>query len=453
VTETAATTVHPAQPYSLRLRLLAAVLGVVSLVWLLVAVAAWFEARHEAEEIFDAHMAQAALLLAAFTDDDIEEIEDHLPSHRYGRKVIFQVWDQSGHLLAHTLNAPDTRLSRDNEGFSDVELQGHPWRVFSQWSENKRYLVQLAEAREARDDLAQELASHLLLPIVFALPILALALVILIGRGLRPLSQLAQDISRRQASHLDPIALDDAPRELRPVVDRLNQLLQQVGHSLDQERRFTADAAHELRTPLAAIRTHAQVALEGGDTEEHRLALESVLDATERATRLVEQLLTLARLDAAEWSRRFTDCDLRDIAMTVLADCAPAAIARHIELGLDEGASVPCRGDAALLAVLLRNLVENALRYGPTDSAVSVSLLPGPALEVCDQGPGIPADERDKVLERFHRILGSPGDGAGLGLSIVARIAALHGARVELGDGPENRGLRVSVKFPAPTEA
>lgn len=448
MTDTAAT---PIQPYSLRLRLLAAVLGVVSLVWLLVAVAAWFEARHEAEEVFDAHLAQAALLLAAFTDDDIEDFEDHLPGHRYSRKVIFQVWDRRSRLLAHTQNAPDTRLADNDRGFSDIDVQGRPWRVFSQWSENGHYLVQLAEAREARDEVARELAAHLLLPIVFALPTLAFALVILIGRGLRPLSQLADDISRRQADRLDPIALDDAPRELRPVVDRLNQLLQQVGHSLDQERRFTADAAHELRTPLAAIRTHAQVALEGGDAAEHRIALESVIGATERATRLVEQLLTLARLDAAEWSRRFTDCDLRSIAMTVLADCAPTAISRHIELGLDEGAAAPCRGDAALLAVLLRNLVENALRYAPAGSAVSVSLLPGPVLDVCDQGAGIPVDEREKVLERFHRVLGSPGDGAGLGLSIVARIAALHGACVELGDGPENRGLRVSVKFPAPT--
>lgn len=436
-----------ARSYSLRLRLLAAMLGVVSLVWLLVAVAAWFEARHEAEEIFDAHLAQAALLLAAFTDDDIEELQDHLPGHRYGRKVIFQVWSQHGRLLAHTHNAPNSRLADNDRGFSDVSLQGRPWRVFSQWSENRHYLVQLAEAREARDEVARELAAHMLLPIIIALPALAFALVILIGRGLRPLSQLADDISRRQADRLDPIDLDDAPQELRPVVDRLNQLLHQVDCSLDQERRFTADAAHELRTPLAAIRTHAQVALEGGDATEQRHALECVIDATERATRLVEQLLTLARLDAAEWSRRFTDCDLRNIAMTVIADCAPAAIARHVEIGLDDGAAAPCRGDAALLAVLLRNLVENALRYSPPGAAVSVGLLPGPVLEVHDQGPGIPSEERNKVLERFHRVLGSPGDGAGLGLSIVARIAELHGASVEMADGPGGQGLRVSVKF------
>jgi two-component system, OmpR family, sensor histidine kinase QseC len=434
---------------SLRLRLIVTTLALVTAIWLAVTLAAWFETRHETEEILDAHLAQAGALLAAFVGKEADELGEHLPAHRYLRKVTFQVWEKGGKLAVHSANAPDHRLAPSDHGFADSEFDGHRWRVYSVM--NGDYLVQVGETHEARDDISRALAGHLLAPLAIALPLLTLALALLIGRGLRPLSALAEDIGRRDPTRLDAIDGTNAPSELRPVLDRLNLLLAQVSHSLDQERRFTADAAHELRTPLAAMRTHAQVAMGATNATERGAALAHVIEATDRATHLLEQLLTLARLDANAASSVFTEVDLRQIATAAIAVAAPAALAKEMELALEDGPAVPIRGEAALLGVLLRNLIDNAVRYSPPAAGVSVTVATQADgrrfLEVCDQGPGIPAAERARVLDRFYRIAGSNETGSGLGLSIATRIAELHGARFELADGPTGNGLCARVVF------
>jgi len=437
--------------HSLRLRLVGGTLALVAAIWLAATAVAWFETRHEAEEILDAHLAQAATLLAAFVGKEADEVDEHLPSHRYLRKVTFQVWEKGRVLAVHSANAPDRRLSPLDEGFADTEIDGRRWRVFSLWSDKNRYLVQVGETREARSDISAELAKHLLLPLAIALPLLALGLALTIGRGLAPLSQFAEDVDRRDAACLDPIDSPHAPQELRPLLDRLNQLFDRLGKSLEQERRFTADAAHELRTPLAAMRTHAQVAIGAGDAAGRDAALAHVIEATDRAAHLVEQLLTLARLDAGSAATRFAACSLRQAAAAAIAAAAPAALAKNIELTLEDGTDVTVRGEPALLGVLLRNLIDNAMRYGAAGGSVGVTvatLVGGrPCLQVCDQGPGIPPAERERVLDRFYRVAGSNETGSGLGLSIVARIAELHGARVELADGATGKGLCARVVF------
>jgi two-component system sensor histidine kinase QseC len=457
---------------SLRLRLIAGVLALVTAIWLAVALAAWFETRHETEKILDAHLAQAAALLAAFVGKEADELDEHLPAHRYLRKVTFQVWEKGDRLRVHSANAPDQRLAPSDHGFADSQFGGRRWRVYSVW--NGDYLVQVGETREARDDISRELAGHLLAPLAIALPLLALALALLIGRGLRPLSRLADDIARRDAARLDPIDAAGAPRELKPVLDRLNQLLARLGDSLEQERRFTADAAHELRTPLAAMRTHAQVAQGAVAPAEREAALARVIEATDRATHLLEQLLTLARVDAAAISGTFAPCDLHRLAAEAVAAAAPAAMAKGVELALNDGPAIAVEGEAALLGVLLRNLIDNAVRYSsekvpPAASnesgfantanaeyrrpvvgvGVTAHTLEGGSacIEVIDQGPGIAPEERARVLDRFYRVAGSDETGSGLGLSIAARIAELHGARLELLDGPEGRGLCARVVF------
>lgn len=446
--------------YSLRLRLIGGVLALVTVIWLAATATAWRETRHETEEILDAHLAQAATLLAAFVGHEADDLDEHLPSLRYLRKVTFQVWKDGRELGVHSANAPSHRLSPADHGFADAEFDGGRWRVFS--LRHGDYLVQVGETREARDDIAGELASHLLLPLFVALPVLALALALLVGRGLNPLVTLAANIARRDAQRLDPIDLAGAPSELHPVVERLNQLFLRLGHSLEQERRFTADAAHELRTPLAAMRTHAQVAQGATTTDERDAALAHVIEATDRATHLTEQLLTLARLDATAIDGIFAPCDLRQIAAAVIATAAPAAMAKDIEINLAEGAAVTVMGDAALLGVLLRNLIDNAVRYSPSNPGVTggnphcgIGVTAGtdpaghPFVEIVDAGPGIPPTERGRVLGRFYRIDAGGETGSGLGLSIVARIAELHGARLELSDAPKGNGLCARVVFPA----
>ncbi|MDO8958340.1 MAG: ATP-binding protein [Rhodocyclaceae bacterium] len=436
---------------SLRARLIVGVVGLVTVIWLGVTLAAWIETRHETEEILDAHLAQAAALLTAFVGHEPDELDEHLPTNRYLHKVTFQVWDGGRSLLVHSANAPDHRLSASDQGFSDARFDGHRWRVFSQWSGDGRYLVQVGETFDTRDDISRELAGHLLAPLGVALPLLALALALLIGRGLRPLTTLAEDIGRRDANRLDQVDTARAPRELKPVLDRLNQLFARLSRSIELERRFTADAAHELRTPLAAMRTHAQVAQGATAADERDAALAHVIEATDRATRLVEQLLTLARLEAPSASQAFVACDLRQIAVTTLAAAAPAALAKQIEIELTDGPSVSVPGDPTLLGVLLRNLIDNAVRYSPPQVGVGVTAGLGaagePFVAVIDQGPGIPPAERSRVLDRFHRIAGNAESGSGLGLSIAARIVELHGARLELDSGPDGKGLCARVVF------
>jgi two-component system sensor histidine kinase QseC len=235
-----------------------------------------------------------------------------------------------------------------------------------------------------------------------------------------------------------------------PLVENLNRLFERVAELIANERRFTADASHELRTPLAALKIQAQVARAAVNDAERVHALENVIAGCDRATRLVQQLLTLARLDPDEPGTKAETCDLQALARAAVAELAPYALSRKIEIDLAEGAAVETTGHPGLIAILLRNLIDNAIRYSAADGSVHVRAArdnKAAALTITDQGPGLPADERNKVGQRFYRILGTEESGSGLGLSIVKRIAELHGARVSLDDGERGKGLSVTVRF------
>lgn len=442
---------------SLRLRLLLGTLSAVALIWVASAVGAWQEAQREAEAVFDAHLAQTAALLLAFAGDEPDELAEHMPPLRYARPIAYQVRDGHGRLLARGGDAPADPLSQTSEGFSDSQVEARDWRVFTVRAPEHGYVVHVGEPRAARDEVAHELASHLLWPLAIALPMLGVALTLLIGRGLRPLQTLAQAIAARQPEDLAALPETGLPREMLPVVERLNALFRRVAQSIEQERRFTADAAHELRTPLAAIRAHAQVALAEADATRRQAALERVVEATDRATRLTGQLLTLARLDAEAFAAPQV-CALRALAVAVLADLAPDALARGVAVELAGHEDTHVAGQPELLRVLLRNLVDNAVRHAPVGSTVEVRVLGDadfggdarPGWRVTDQGPGIPSAQRAAVLRRFHRLADAPQGGTGLGLSIVARICELHAAQLTLDEGPGGRGLQATVRFGLP---
>jgi len=316
-------------------------------------------------------------------------------------------------------------------------------------------MVQVAEPLAGRESLARHITLKMLLPTFIALPVLALLIWFGVGAGLRPLQQLKQEVKQRTASRLEPVAMAGVPEEVAPLVKALNDLFGRLQHAFEGERRFTADAAHELRTPLAALKIQAQVALRSTDATERHVALENVLRGVDRATRLVEQLLTLARVDPETAAIAFKQIDLRGLAAIVMRDLEPLAHAKQIEISLEEGvaSNIPCNvfGDDAQLGLLLRNLIDNAIRYTPVGGRVSVSVrnAAGVTLEVRDTGPGIPEAEREQVQQRFYRIAGSGQDGSGLGLSIVRRIAELHGARLELRDNDTGSGLLARVLWPA----
>ncbi len=443
------------RPGSIQGRLLALVIAAVAAVWLVSALLIWRDAEDELDELLDSHLAQAAALLVAQQAGELEDDDDHLVDapqlHRYASKVAFQVWHE-GRLAMRSANAPREPMARHSKGFETLELDGRRWRIFAARGAERDVTVYVGERLDSRGSILRGLLSGLLGPMLLALPLLALLSWWAVRRGLAPLRALGTAIAQREPQALQPLAAEGAPAELAPLVGELNRLFERVGALLAAERRFTADAAHELRTPIAAIRAQAQVALgAAGDEATRSHALRATLAGCDRAAHLVEQLLTLSRLEA-DGNAPSGRADLALIAREVLATLAPAALARGQQLELDAPDHCPLPGSAPLLAALLRNLADNALRYSPDGARVQVRVEPaagGMRLRVEDSGPGLTEAERVRLGERFFRVLGSGASGSGLGWSIVRRIAEVHGASITTARSERLGGLAVELRFPA----
>jgi len=446
------------QPHSLQRRLLALVLGVVTAVWLATATMTWFDASHELDELLDGHLAQSAAILVVQQADELDE-DDHnidAPSlHRYAPKVTFQVFHQ-GRLAMRSINAPETPLGGTpghfRPGFETVVKAGTEWRVFSAYGVNQDVQVFVGEEIASRASILWAVLRSTLLPMALALPLLAVALWWAIYRSVAPVRELGTALARRRPDALEPLVLQNPPAEVVPMVNELNSLLERVGTLLESERRFTADASHELRTPIAAIRAQAQVALVEMDDGLRRHALLSTLEGCDRAIRLVDQLLTLSRLEASA-ATALQDLDLCAVTRQVVADLAPLAVAKGQSLELQ--AQRPCMmpGNATLLAVLVRNLVDNAVRYSPRAASVRVVVeqhAERVALTVEDSGQGLSGADLLRLGERFFRVAGNDGSGSGLGWSIVRRIAAVHHLQLQAARSTALGGLAVTVVFDGP---
>lgn len=445
-------------PRSLQGRLLALVLAVVAGVWAVAAVTTWLDVSHELDELLDGHLAQAAALLVAQQTHELEDDEtlDAPALHKYAPKVAFQVFHED-RLVMRSANAPALPMLAPRPGFESgfktVVMAGSEWRVFATYGAEHDVQVYVGEQLESRASILRAALRGTLWPMALALPLLALVAWWAIHRGLLPLRQLGQMLAARQAHSLQPVVLAGAPTELGPMVDALNGLFDRIATLLEGERRFTADAAHELRTPIAAIRTQAQVALAETNAAERRHALQATLAGCDRATRLVEQLLTLSRLEAqADATPPVGRVDLVAVVRQVVADVAPRALAKGQSLDLDADAPCPVAADESLLAVLVRNLVDNAVRYSPGDARVHVSVRREGGhvrVRVEDSGPGLPVDVQQRLGQRFYRPPGQPESGSGLGWSIVRRIAAVLDASVGLSTSPALGGLAVEVRVAA----
>jgi two-component system sensor histidine kinase QseC len=433
---------------SIRNRLLVALLIGLALVWSLAGGYSAWQTRVQIGELLDANLAQSAMPL-------LHEIEEAYPEHafslfRYSSNVVFQIWQGGDKLLLSAKNAPRQRLSRIDTGFSNALTDNREWRVFGVWDESHRYLVQVGELRVDRRYFSSEVIEQLLQSLLLALPLFGLMVWFVVGRVLRPVARLSDEIARRDPKYLEPISAK-IPREITPLAERLNDLLARVQLSLESERRFTSDAAHELRTPLAAVKSQLQVALGAVDSSQQKRALDNALLACDRATHRVEQMLTLARLEQDAWRELSVPVNLHALAAQVIAEVAPLAASRHIELALEGSAEITVNVHAGLWAVLLRNLLDNAVRYAPERTAVTVRTLrtdAGNELQVWDEGPGIPPEQIASALARFHRLDNADQSGSGLGLSIVARISDLYGATLKLDVGASGGGLCARVILP-----
>ncbi|NOT15435.1 MAG: two-component sensor histidine kinase [Methylotenera sp.] len=436
---------------SLRFRLVLLLLLGLSAAWL---VAAWFtyaESREEMDQLFDAQLAQSAQVLLGTTRHELHERIEHgddelASSHEYALKLAFQIWDAHG-LLMRSATAPDTKMAGENEGYSVSLINAEPWRVFTRWDTHHEFMIQVAEPMSGRSYLAQHITLKMLMPALIALPVLATLIWFGVGVGLRPLQQLKQEVAQRSVNRLDAVAIINVPEEVKPLIQALNDLFERLKLAFESEQRFTADAAHELRTPLAALKVQAQVALRSNQEAERHDALENVVRGVERATRLIAQLLALARVDPEAAAIDFKPLELNTLLGVVLRELAPMAYAKQIEITLENESNSTVLGNDAQLSLLFRNLIDNAIRYTPRGGRVSVSVQDkkGVCVEVCDTGAGIPEAQREQVLGRFYRIAGSGEEGSGLGLSIARRIAELHGAQLLLSNRPQGTGLLVKV--------
>ena len=445
-----------AAPRSLLGRLLVLVLGVVATVWLVVAVSTWFDVQHELDELLDAHLAQAAALLVVQQSGEVGDDDQALDAptlHRYAPTVSFQVFHE-GRLALRSVNAPVRPMveaeRRFKTGFTTVRIDGTAWRVFAAHGAERDVQVYVGEQASSRAAILRAVLRSTLAPMALGLPLLALAVGWAVWRGVLPFRQLGRQLAERQPQALDPVVVANAPSEMQPMLDALNGLLARTAALMEAERRFTADAAHELRTPIAALRAQAQVALAEADADARRHALLATLEGCDRATRLVQQMLTLSRLEAGA-APPLAPLDLSALVRREVAELAPAAIAKGQTVDLEAPDQCMVCGDATLLSVLVRNLVDNAVRYSPEGARVKLAVAHDAGqvrLDIEDSGPGLGEPELQRLGERFFRVLGSGQDGSGLGWSIVRRIAVVHGADVRAGRSAALGGLQVSVAWP-----
>jgi two-component system OmpR family sensor kinase len=433
---------------SLRLSLTVALLLVTTLVGLLATGAVYLNARQEIEELFDYELRAVA---EAIDPHDLGRQQARAIGRVPDDDVLVQIWSPIGELAYRS--DPSRTVPRPAglgyETLADGAQGGRVWRSYSLSADDRR--IQVAQSLETRRELAFEQTLALLAPALLALPLLGVLIGWVVQRSLRPVRALGEALAGRTEGALDPVPGAGLPQELLPLVAGFNEMLDRLAKAMAAQRAMVADAAHELRTPLAAVRLQAQHLETLHGREERAAAHQSLVRGIERMTRLVGQLLTLARLEPGAAGEQGCHVRLDALAREVLADLVPMANARGVELSLASDDELVLAGDAAGLRALVGNLVDNALRYTPSGGAVAVRVCRGEdaaLLVVSDNGPGLPHDQRERVLQRFYRVPGSPGDGSGLGLAIAAAVVRQQGGRIRLGDA-DGGGLRVEVCLPA----
>lgn len=466
---------------SIRRRTLAMVLALFALISALIFVVSLRDATHEVEELFDARLAQSARILQGLMradtgEDDAVRARIHaafaealslsgeldvgdegvLPydGHPYESRLNFQVW-HDGALIMRTGSAPDVPISRIAGGFADEWVGEHRWRVFVLRDAERGLRILVGEREDVRGELVGSIVWQTMLPDIVGVPLLAVLIWVAIGLGLRPLERMAEQIRARDPAHLTPLELAPLPEELAPMQAALNRLLGETARLLESEQRFIADAAHELRTPLAVLRLHAQNALQASAAAEREEALRELRGGIDRVTRVAAQLLALARLDADAAAGPGVEVDVLAEVRRELAQLMPLAFDAGVDVGLaaDERGDWRATLEPGAIGILVQNLLSNAVRHVPAGKAVEISLdarADAVALRVVDHGCGVPETQRARLSERFLRL--GPSAGAGLGLSIVRRVVERHGGSLRFDETPGG-GLSVCLELPRRSSA
>jgi two-component system OmpR family sensor kinase/two-component system sensor histidine kinase QseC len=429
---------------SIRARLLVALIILVALISLLAAGVTYRRVLSETSTLFDYQLRQMALSLRGQISL-APRVE--VPPDQGDSDFVVQIWDVFG-ARTYVSRPGLPMINQTVLGYADLNLRGQPWRAYGLQTSDG--VIQIAQPVQVREALARAAAERVVIPLTLLLPIMIAAVAWIVRRGLTPLRFVAAEVQRRDAGSLAPLSIANLPREIAPVVNELNRLLERLQRTFSAQRAFISDAAHELRSPLTALRLQLQLLDRAPDEAGRAEARLRLGGAVERAIHLVEQLLALARNEPQEAAMDFEKVDLAAAAAEGIKDTHDLALARNIDLGLDAANGLYVQGNRDALRTLARNLVDNAVRYTPPGGTVRVrcqSTGQQALLEISDTGPGIAAQDRERIFDRFYRRAAAQEDGTGLGLAIVKAIAERHGAKIVLGAAPGG-GLQVGVSFP-----
>lgn len=437
--------------YSLRSRLLAWISIPIILATLLAMASSYYFARHEIEEVYDAQLVHSAKVLLQLTEHEMAEDEGfHLGlenpdlQHRYERNLGFRIW-AGNDLITRSPSAENFGDFEARPGFSNHIIDEREWRFFVFLDPVNKIKIEVSERYDIRYELIIQLMISLLVPALLFLPVIVLIVWIGVRKVLNPVVKISADVDRRGSDDLSPIQNETMPQEIAPLVTALNRLFERLYQSFRREREFTDHAAHELRTPLAAMKTQTQVLMKKAkNIPECADGLDNLQSSIDRATHLVEQLLSLARLQHEDLPQEKTD--LSHLLERCLADIMTDARQKNIVLKADiaEKCFVRAHGDS--VGILLRNLLENAVKYTPEGGTVATALTPGGILSIADTGPGLSDADKARVFERFVRADKSGQTGSGLGLSIAQWIARAHNVGIDLLDNDPG-GLKVEIKW------
>ena len=434
------------------------------IVWLLIIIGSYYTIRHEVDELYDGELAQLArVLLTLYASDDVESrarnsgtIVTSPPfegSENYEHKLLFQVWGNNKTLLVRSSNAPESpiamKLAQDQlNQYDTLELYGNKIRVFTLWVSQVPFVIHVGQNLDLRREIAFEILESFYPMILLLLPILVFFIHRNITKGLKPLNDLAGEITQRSSDNLEPVNLDNVPTEVKGITASLNNLFIKLQGAFKRERQFISDAAHELRTPLAGLKAQAQIAL--ADKSRIEKSLTRIVEGVDRTSRLANQLLSLSRLESDKVDIQVQKVNLKTIIDDVRDDLEISRQKKQIKIKPSIDESVIVRTDRDMVYVLIRNLLENAIRYSSAQTVVEINLdlhEDRPRLTVADNGHGISQESIDRIFDRFYRDINAKESGSGLGLAIVKRIAELLNIKLSIENRADKSGVIVILLF------
>jgi two-component system, OmpR family, sensor histidine kinase QseC len=462
---------------SIRTFLLANLLLSVTLSTTLAIIGNVFLEHKEFQTHLDSQLTLSAYTIQAFLDeesnpDEIQEIQENIDQapnfianinydinqqvktlNTLLKSIQFQVWNNEDEMILHSYAAPKINIHSKSTGFDMVWHNGKPWRTFSIVDNEKNIFITVMQRHDFRITLEKKITEDSITIMIIIYPFLGMLIWFIVGRGLQSISTTTQELKGRNRNRLTPLPLTNVPIEISPLIKELNRLFDRLSDAFFREKRFASDAAHELKTPLAAISAQAQVALQAKSEDTRRQAINKLMLSVERSTHVINQLLVLSRMVPESTISEKTKINLISLSREVIADIVPAALKKNINIELNgDKNEYLINGNHTAIAILIRNLVDNSVKYTQNGGTVSINIYTVKKeviLNVSDNGPGVPQELKNRIFERFFRVIGSKATGSGLGLSIVKQIADIHNAHISVKDNEsEKNGLTIEVKFP-----